>query len=74
MVAALFRDRWPDLLISGVSLAGMSVPEFTVATLLVLLFSIRFAVFPAVVIAGPSATLGQAPRPTCGCRPRPSRS
>jgi peptide/nickel transport system permease protein len=59
VVAALFRDRWPDLLISGVSLAGMSVPEFTVATLLVLLFSIRFAVFPAVVIAGPSATLGQ---------------
>jgi peptide/nickel transport system permease protein len=59
VVAATFRDRWPDLLISGVSLAGMSVPEFTVATLLVLLFSIRFAVFPAVVIAGPSATLGQ---------------
>jgi peptide/nickel transport system permease protein len=59
VLAALFRDRWPDLLISGVSLAGMSVPEFTVATLLVLLFSIRFAVFPAVVIAGPSATLGQ---------------
>jgi peptide/nickel transport system permease protein len=59
VVAALFRDRWPDLLISGVSLAGMSVPEFTVATLLVLLFSIRFAVFPAVVTAGPSATLGQ---------------
>ena len=59
IVAAIFRDRWPDLLISGVSLAGMSVPEFTVATLLVLLFSIRFAVFPAVVIAGPSATLAQ---------------
>jgi peptide/nickel transport system permease protein len=59
VVAAIFRDRWPDLLISGVSLAGMSVPEFTVATLLVLLFSIRFAVFPAVVVAGPSATLGQ---------------
>ena len=59
VAAAIFRDRWPDLLISGVSLAGMSVPEFTVATLLVLLFSIRFAVFPAVVIAGPSATLGQ---------------
>jgi peptide/nickel transport system permease protein len=59
VVAALFRDRWPDLLISGVSLAGMSVPEFTVATLLVLLFSIRFAVFPAVVTAGPSATVSQ---------------
>jgi peptide/nickel transport system permease protein len=59
VLAALFRDRWPDLLISGVSLAGMSVPEFTVATLLVLLFAIRYALFPAVVTAGSSATLGQ---------------
>jgi peptide/nickel transport system permease protein len=59
VAAALARDRWPDLLISGVSLAGMSLPEFTVATLLVLLFSIRFAVFPAVVTAGPDASLSQ---------------
>jgi peptide/nickel transport system permease protein len=59
VLAALFRDRWPDLLISGVSLAGMSVPEFTVATLLVLLFAIRYAIFPAVVTAGSSATPGQ---------------
>jgi peptide/nickel transport system permease protein len=39
------------------SLLGMSVPEVTVATLLVLVFSVRFALFPAVVTDGPSASL-----------------
>ncbi|GAA3730344.1 peptide/nickel transport system permease protein [Spinactinospora alkalitolerans] len=50
VVAGLYRDRWPDLLISGVSLIGMSVPEFVVATLLVLLLSITVPVLPAVVL------------------------
>lgn len=57
VLAAMTRDRWPDYVISVSSLVGMSVPEFTVATLLVLLFSIRFAWFPAVVTAGPTASL-----------------
>lgn len=57
VITALFRDRWPDLLISMGSLIGMSIPEFTVATLLVLLFSIRFTLFPAVVTDGPNAPI-----------------
>jgi peptide/nickel transport system permease protein len=59
VVAGLTRDRWPDLAISGLSLLGMSVPEFTVATLLVLGFAIQLQWFPAVVTAGPTATVGQ---------------
>ena len=47
------------LAISGLSLLGMSVPEFTVATLLVLAFAIRLNWFPAVVTAGPTATVGE---------------
>src|SRR5882724_8590368 len=35
VVAGVLRDRWPDHAISGLSLIGMSVPEFTVSTLLV---------------------------------------
>ncbi|MFE2067620.1 ABC transporter permease [Streptomyces sp. NPDC059467] len=31
VLAGLYRDRWPDHLISTVSLVGMSVPEFVVA-------------------------------------------
>jgi peptide/nickel transport system permease protein len=57
VLAGLTRDRWPDLIISTATLIGMSVPEFTIATLLVMLFSIRFAIFPAVVTEGPTASL-----------------
>jgi peptide/nickel transport system permease protein len=59
IVAGLYRDRWPDQLISTVSLIGMSVPEFVVATVLVLCFSVALPVFPAVVLYGPDAELGQ---------------
>ncbi|MEV7086030.1 ABC transporter permease [Streptomyces sp. NPDC093085] len=59
IVAGYYRDRWPDHLISTVSLVGMSVPEFVVATLLVLAFSVALPLFPAVVLYGPGATVGQ---------------
>lgn len=59
VVAGLTRDRWPDLVISGLSLVGMSVPEFTVATVLVLVFAIRLTLFPAVVVDGPIASVGE---------------
>jgi peptide/nickel transport system permease protein len=59
ILAGLYRDRWPDHVISTVSLVGMSVPEFVVATVLVLCFSIALPWFPAVVLYGPDATVGQ---------------
>ncbi|MDJ0357439.1 ABC transporter permease [Paenarthrobacter sp. PH39-S1] len=59
LVAGLFRDRWPDSLISTVALVGMSIPEFIVATLLVLMFSITIPIFPAVVVAGQNATIAE---------------
>jgi peptide/nickel transport system permease protein len=45
--------------ISTGALVGMSVPEFIVATLLVLVFAIKIPIFPAVVTAGDNATIGQ---------------
>lgn len=59
LVAGLTRDRWPDISISTLALVGMSVPEFVVATVLVLLFSIYIPIFPAVVIAGQNASLAE---------------
>ncbi|MFH8468002.1 ABC transporter permease [Streptomyces sp. NPDC017991] len=59
ILAGLYRDRWPDHLISTVSLVGMSVPEFVVATVLVLCFSVALPWFPAVVLYGPEATVGR---------------
>ncbi|QNK81828.1 ABC transporter permease [Nakamurella sp. PAMC28650] len=58
VVAGLTRDRLPDVLISGLSLIAMSVPEFTLATLLVLVCAVKLAWFPAVVTDGPDASLG----------------
>ena len=59
ILAGLYRDRWADHLISTVALIGMSIPEFVVATVLVLCFSIALPWFPAVVLYGPDASVGQ---------------
>ena len=59
IIAALTRDRLPDLVISIGSLIGMSIPEFVIATLLVLLFSVHWQLFPAVVVAEPNAPISQ---------------
>lgn len=59
ILAGLYRDRWADHLISTASLVGMSVPEFVVATVLVLCFSVALPWFPAVVLYGPDASVGQ---------------
>lgn len=57
IIAGLTRDRLPDLLLSTVSLIGMSLPEFVTATLLIYLFSIRWRIFPAVTLVNPDAPL-----------------
>ncbi|MEU6138807.1 ABC transporter permease [Streptomyces sp. NPDC047081] len=59
ILAGLYRDRWADHVISTASLVGMSVPEFVVATVLVLCFSVALPWFPAVVLYGPDASVGQ---------------
>lgn len=57
IIAGLTRDRLPDLLISPLSLIGMSLPEFVTATLLIYLFSIQWRLFPAVTLVNPDAPL-----------------
>lgn len=57
ILAGLTRDRLPDLLISTISLIGMSLPEFVTATLLIYLFSIQLRLFPAVTLVNPDAPL-----------------
>lgn len=54
MIAVLYRNRWPDKLISIVSLAAMSLPEFFVGYLLILVFSVQFGIstFPSTVFDG----------------------
>lgn len=57
IVAGLTRDRLPDLLLSTLSLIGMSLPEFVTATLLIYLFSIHWRFFPAIALINPNAPL-----------------
>ncbi|WP_254787059.1 ABC transporter permease [Curtobacterium sp. MCBA15_001] len=59
VVAGVRRGRPADRVISIVSLVVMSVPEFMVATVLVLLFAIGVPLFPAVVLRGADATVGE---------------
>ena len=59
IVAGLTRDRLPDLLLSTLSLIGMSLPEFVTATLLIYLFSIQWRLFPAITLVNPDAPLLQ---------------
>ena len=39
IIAALYRDRWPDQVIRIVSIAGLATPSFWLAVLLILVFS-----------------------------------
>lgn len=56
--AASKRGKAADTTISLLALIGMSIPEFVVATVLVLALAIAVPIFPAVVVEGPSAGLG----------------
>jgi peptide/nickel transport system permease protein len=55
ILAGLLRDRWPDLLISTLTLIGMSLPGYVVAILLILGLSLRLSLLPAVTLVEPGA-------------------
>ncbi|WP_182049734.1 ABC transporter permease [Changpingibacter yushuensis] len=47
VIAALYRDRWPDKVIRVVSIACIATPSFWLAVLMILLFSVNLGVLPA---------------------------
>ena len=48
LVAVRYRGRWPDKLISTVTLASVSVPEFLLGYIAVFFLSVQFRVFPSL--------------------------
>ncbi|MBS3796404.1 MULTISPECIES: ABC transporter permease [unclassified Pseudoalteromonas] len=46
ILAALSQGRWPDKLISGITLVGYSVPIFWLALLLIMVFCLQLGLFP----------------------------
>lgn len=47
IAAALYKNRWPDHLISGVATLGMSVPGFWLGILAIIVFAVQLKLFPS---------------------------
>lgn len=45
-IAALFRNRWPDTVATGISVVGLSVPNMVLGPVLVLVLSLYLSLFP----------------------------
>lgn len=59
LLAALFRNSVFDRLISGSTLAAISVPEYFVAYILILIFSVYLGWFPSLANVEPGIAFGQ---------------
>jgi peptide/nickel transport system permease protein len=57
VLAGLRRNQWLDSLVSVISLIGMSLPEFVIGSLLMLVFGVMLAILPAVTIVQADAPL-----------------
>jgi peptide/nickel transport system permease protein len=59
IIAGLTRDRWPDVTVSTVSIAGMTLPGFVTATVLIFVFAIRLEWFPAITLVSTDAPVSE---------------
>jgi len=59
LVSVRYGNRWPDMLISGVTLAMISLPEFFIGYLLIFFVSVKLRWFPSVAIINDSMSLGE---------------
>ncbi|MCC0076713.1 MAG: ABC transporter permease [Rhodobacter sp.] len=48
LLAVRYRDRWPDKLISAVTLTSISLPEFLLGYVIMYVFSVQLGWFPSV--------------------------
>ncbi|WP_299024569.1 ABC transporter permease [uncultured Sulfitobacter sp.] len=59
LLAVRYKDRWPDKLISAVTLTTISIPEFMIGYILVYWLAIKTRWFPSVAIMNDSMSLGE---------------
>ncbi len=57
LLAVRYKDRWPDKLISAVTLASISIPEFLIGYVLMYFVSVRLGWFPSVAMVNSSMSL-----------------
>jgi len=48
IIAAIYRDRWPDRVGTGLSMIGISMPGFLLGLFAIMLFAIHYRIFPSV--------------------------
>ena len=59
LVAVRYRDRWPDKLISGITLSTISIPEFLIGYVLMYFVGVKLGWAPTVATIYDSMTLGE---------------
>jgi len=59
LIAVRYHNRWPDKLISGLTLASISLPEFFVGYVLIYLVAVNLGWFPSVSTVYDDMSLGE---------------
>ena len=59
LLAVRFKNRWPDKLISGSTLAFISLPEFFIGYLLIYFVAVKLGWFPSVATVYESMSFGE---------------
>ena len=59
LLAVRYRNRWPDKLISTVTLATISVPEFLVGYIAIFFLSVKFRLLPSLASVNDGMGLGE---------------
>ncbi|MEF3048633.1 ABC transporter permease [Pseudotabrizicola sp. L79] len=53
LIAARYNGRWPDKVISGVTLSTISLPEFVVGYIVLYFLAVKWQLFPSVAMVFP---------------------
>jgi peptide/nickel transport system permease protein len=59
LVAVRYKDRWPDKMISAVTLTSISIPEFLIGYVLMYFVGVKLGWAPSVAMINDSMSLGQ---------------
>ena len=57
LIAARYNGRWPDKLISGVTLATISLPEFVAGYIVLYFLAVKWQIFPAMSMVFPGMSV-----------------
>ena len=59
LLAVRYKDRWPDRLISAVTLTSISIPEFLIGYVLMYFIAVKLGWFSSVAMINDSMSLGE---------------